>query len=358
VTPGYLLYSREGNLFARPFDAKRLAVTGDEFPVVEKLRAYYGYTAFSASQTGTLVFRAGDQSRYQLAWFSRAGKLLGPLEEGAEKKWSEGILPLAPSLSPDGTQLATVQYQPSNGAYGIWVSALTRSNLEFPVTETRNAESAVWSPDGTRIAYSASPSGGARDLLVKRLDEAGNGQLIYHSATDKWPLDWSSDGGTLLFLMNDPQGRAGLWAKSLTDSAAAPTAIPGSAPDVKQARFSPNGHWLAYASEQSGTSIVYVQDFPKGVMRVPVSGKGATDPQWSSDGTELFYLSPQNELMSVSIEENHGGLLGGTPKLLFRAGSAGVNPYAVTPDAQKFLLQMPTEDAAPPVISVMVNRFR
>jgi Tol biopolymer transport system component len=254
--------------------------------------------------------------------------------------------------------LATVQYQPSNGAYGIWVSALTRSNLEFPVTETRNAESAVWSPDGTRIAYSASPSGGARDLLVKRLDEAGNGNLVYHSATDKWPLDWSSNRGTLLFLMNDTQGRAGLWTKSITDTAAPPIAIPGSPPDVKQARFSPDGHWLAYASEQSGTSIIYVQDFPKGTMRVPVSGKGATDPQWSHDGSELFYLSPQKELMSVPIQQNQGGLLGGTPKLLFRARSAGVNPYAVTPDGQKFLLQMPTEDAAPPVISVIVNRFR
>ena len=114
VAPGYLLYSREGNLFARPFEAKRLTVTGDEFPVVEKLRAYYGYTAFSASQTGTLIFRAGDQSRYQLAWFSRAGKPLGPLEEAPRRNgrkgfcpWRHPCLPTAPNWPPCNTSHRT-----------------------------------------------------------------------------------------------------------------------------------------------------------------------------------------------------------------------------------------------------------
>jgi serine/threonine protein kinase len=359
VSSGYLLYSREGNLISRHFDASRLEVTGPEVTIVEKLKTYYGYTAFSASQTGTLVFRAGDQSRYQLAWFDRTGKRLGPVEDEAEKKWSEGILPLSPSLSPDGTQLATVQYQPSNGAYGIWVSALTRANLEFPVTETRNAEFAVWSPDGNRIAYSASPNGGARDLYIKRLDETGNGKLVYHSATDKWPLDWSSEGGTLLFLQNDQQGRSDLWVSSLAEDAAPPpTAVPGAPSEVKQARFSPDGHWLAYSSEQSGSSIIYVQDFPRGGMRLPISGRGSTDPQWRHDGRELFYLSAQNELMSVPIApDSAGGLSAGVPKLLFKTAVAGVSPYTVTPDGQRFLLQLPTQDTATPVISVIVNRF-
>jgi eukaryotic-like serine/threonine-protein kinase len=183
--------------------------------------------------------------------------------------------------------------------------------------------------------------------------------LVFHSATDKFPLDWSSDGQNLLFLMHDPQSRAGLWATSLAEKAPPPMQVPGTPPDVKQARFSPNGHWLAYASEQSGASIVYVQDFPTGAMRVPISGKGARDPQWSRDGRELFYLSPQNELMSVAIQQdNTGGFGAGTPKLLFKTLSAGVNPYTVTPDGKRFLLQLPTEDTAVPVISVMVNRFR
>ena len=358
VPPGYLLYSREGNLVARPFDPGRLEMSGAEFPVVDKLKAYYTYTAFSVSQTGTLVFRGGDQSRYQLAWFNRAGQRVGPVEQGSEKKWSEGLVPLSPALSPDGTQLATVQYQPANGAYGIWVSALTRANLEFPVTDARNAEAVVWAPDGGRIAYSASPNGGARDLFVKRLDEAGNGRLVFHSARDKFPLDWSSDGKTLLFLMNDAQARAGLWVTSLADPAAHPAQVPGTPPDVKQARFSPNGHWLAYASEQSGASIIYVQDFPAGTMRVPISGEGAGNPQWSHDGRELFYLSSRNELMVVPVQQdNAGGFTAETPKLLFKTPSAGVNPYTVTPDGQRFLIQLPTEDTAVPVISVLVNRF-
>ncbi len=356
--PGYLLYSREGTVFARPFDAGRLEFTGAEFPVINKLRVYYGYTAFSVSQNGTLVFRAGEQSRYQLIWFDRSGKSLGPIEQNAEKKWSESLLPLAPTLSPDGTQLATIQFQPSTGSYGIWVSALTRGNLEFPVTDIRNAEFAVWAPDGTRIAYSASPKGGARDLFVKRLDESGNGKLVYHSAADKFPLDWSADGHTLLFLMNDAQARAGLWFASIADNAPVPMAVPAASEDIKQARFSPNGRWLAYTSEQFGSSLLYVQDFPTGAMRVPISGKGATDPQWSHDGRELFYLSAQKELMSVPIQQdNSGGFSAGTPKMLFKTEAAGVGPYTVTPDGQRFLIQVPTETQGTPAISVMANRF-
>ena len=356
VPPGFLLYKREGNLVARPFDANRLTLTGAEFTVLEKLRTYYAYGAFSVSQTGTLIFRAGDQSRYHLIWFDRTGKRLDPEESGTEKKWSEGILPLAPVLSPDGTQLATVQFQPTNGGYGIWVSALTRANLEYPVTDSRNAEYAVWSSDGSRIAYSASPSGGARDLYIKRLDEAGNGQLVYHSITDKWPLDWSADGRILLFLMNDAQARTGLWVISVGNRNP-PARVPGAPPDVKEARFSPDGHWLAYASEQAGSSIVYVQDFPQGALRLPISGKGARAPQWRRDGNELFYLSAQNELMAVPVEHSNGGLSAGTPKVLFKTTSAGLNPYAVTPDGQRFLVQFPTENRTTPMIDVMVHRF-
>jgi Tol biopolymer transport system component len=352
--PGYLLYSRDGNLLARPFDPVRLEVTGAEVPVVEKLRAYYGYTAFSASKTGTLVFRTGDQGRFKLAWFDRAGKQSGPIDQKSGRKWTEGILPLSPSLSPDGSMVATVQNQPSDGAYGIWVSALTRTNIEYPVTAARNAEYPVWSPDGNRIAYSASPKGGARDLFVKRLDEPGDGKLVFHSANDKWPVDWSSDGrNLLLFFMNDAQGRSGLWVVPLTGNSP-PTPIPGAPTDIKEARFSPDGHWLAYTSDQSGTSIVYIQDFPKGESRIPISDRGASNPQWRRDGSELFYLSSQDDLMSVPIGRTNG-LSAGTPQRLFKTSSIGINPYTVTPDGQHFLVQMPVEDSQVPVISVTLN---
>ncbi len=100
VASGDLLYAREGTLFARPFDAASLEFTGAEVPVISKLRVYYGYTAFSTSQTGTLVFRAGEQSRYQLVWFDRSGKNIGPIEQNPEKKWSEVFCPYPPYSRP------------------------------------------------------------------------------------------------------------------------------------------------------------------------------------------------------------------------------------------------------------------
>lgn len=160
AAPGYLLNSRDGNLVACRFDPARL-VLGSELRVVDHLKAYYGYTAFSASRTGTVVFRSGDQGHHQLAWVDRSGK---PLAAPASGKSLEGILPLPAALSPDGSVLATVQYQPTNTAYGIWATGLNGTNLQFPVSDPGNADYPVWSPDGKRIAFSAALTGGARDL--------------------------------------------------------------------------------------------------------------------------------------------------------------------------------------------------
>lgn len=347
---GYLLYTRDGSLFARPFNASRLEFSGGEVPVMEKLKAYYGYMAFSVSRNGTLIYRTGAQGRFKLAWFDRAGKQLA---SGEQQKWASGILPLSPALSPDGNMLATVQYRATDGGYGIWLSALNRADVEYPVTTTRNAEYPVWSPDGRQIAYSASPNGGARDLFVKSIGGDDIGTLIYHSERDKWPLDWSSDGRYLVFSMNDDQRRSSLWVTSMVEKTM-PKPIPGTPSDVKEARLSPDGKWIAYASEQSGTSIIFVQDFPKEESRIPISGRGASNPQWSRKENELFYLSGQNELVSVPVRED-GSLIAGVPQVLFKTQIVGVNPYAIAPDGQRFLMQIPADNSAGAVIAVVLN---
>lgn len=133
-----------------------------------------------------------------------------------------------------------------------------------------------------------------------------------------------------------------------------PKPIPGTPSDVKQARLSPDGKWIAYASEQSGTSIIFVQDFPKGESRIPISGRGASNPQWSRKGNELFYLSGQNELVSVPVRED-GSLIAGVPQVLFKTQIVGVNPYAIAPDGQRFLMQIPADNSAGAVIAVVLN---
>ncbi len=344
VSPGYLLYVRDRNLLARLFDAKALNFTGEEFPLVEKLRAYYGYTAYSASQTGTLIYRAGDLGRFKLAWFDRTGKQIG-------SAWKDGVLPLMPALSPDGTHLAIVQYQSTEAGYGIWVNDL-KSNIEYPVTVIRNAEYPVWSPDGARLAFSASLNGGARDLMTKRWNDSGPGKPIFHTGNDKWPLDWSSDGKTLLFYMNNEQGQAELWATSFVENSL--SQVPGTPLDVSDARLSPDGKWLAYTSNQSGASIIFMQDFPKGESRLPISERGASNPRWNHDGTELFYLSPRNELVSVHLRYG-ASVTADAPQVLFKTLSVGVNPYTVSADGQRFLFQIPADTARVPTINLVQN---
>ncbi len=348
--PGYLLYAREGSLIAHRFDAKRLSLEGEELPIADQLKSYYGYAVFSASQTGTLVYRTGAQARYQLSWFDRAGRQIGPVGSQSQKKWSEGVLPLSPSLSPNGKLLATIQYRAPKGAYDIWVTDLARNNLAFPVTSTSNAEAPVWAPDSIRIAYSAAPKGGERDLFVKRIDDAGSGELLLHSEADKWPLDWSADGQKLLFRMTDAQSRSGLWVLPLNGNPVPKPVVPSSL-DVEDGALSPDGRWISYSSRQSGTYEVYVQDFPAGHSRRVVSNAGGRYSHWQRDGKQLFYLSPDDRLMAVPISDDFAGL----PRALFKTGAVGADPYTVAPDGQRFLVQTRFPDSTASPITFVLN---
>ncbi len=352
VAPGYLLYSRDGNLVARKFDAQRLQVRSTELRIADRLKAYYGYTAFSASRTGTIVFRSGDQGRYQLTWVDRNGKRLNP-SDSLPNRSIESILPLAPALSPKGRMLATVRYEATNGAYGIWASTLAGPRIQFPITEASDAESPVWSPDGSRIAYSAS-RGKVRDLYIKRVDDAGPGALLLHSDADKWPQDWlGSNKNLLLYSRQEAPGKTHLWLLPV-DGNAQPRRVSGAPDNVNDARFSPDGRWLAYSSDQSGSSLIYVQDFPEGETRLPISDRGASSPKWRADGRELFYVSAEGELMSVSLS-GANDFSAAAPKELFKAQFLGTDPYAPSPDGQRFLVQEPVQDTTSPMISVILN---
>ena len=308
--------------------------------------------SLSASETGTLAYRTGTEARYRLFWFDRAGTRSAVAASSAADKWWEGVLPLFPSLSPNGKLLTAVRYRAPRGSYDIWAVDLSRSSLEFQVTDSLNGEASVWSPDATRIAYSASPRGGSRDLFVKGINEPGPGDLLLHSTEDKWPLSWSSDRNNLLFRETNAQSHSSLWVLPLR-GAKVPKRLTAASINVEDGCFSPDGNWLSYSYKQAGAYAVYVQDFPAGSRRSVVSIAGGRYPHWRQDGKELFYLSMENEIMSVPVRPGVTTLFG-VPSPLFKTAAAGTDPYTVTADGSRFLVQTAIDDGiVTPVIFVL-----
>ncbi len=220
----------------------------------------------------------------------------------------------------------------------------------------------VWSPDGKRIAYAANPD--ARfHVYVKETSGAGGTKVLYNSTEDAAPYDWSRDGRTLLYRTVPPSGIVSLGALSLVGEPR-PRAVSPSAFNHATARLSPDGRWVSYFSNESGAFEVYVQGFPdpeKGKWQV--SKGGGLHPRWRADGRELFYVSENQKLMSVSVTSAGEALTFGNPSPLFDIalanGAGGVtiglrHQYDVAPDGQRFFVNLEASALLAP-ITVLMN---
>ena len=226
----------------------------------------------------------------------------------------------------------------------------------------------VWKPDGTRIVFRSSRNG-RFDLFEKPADSAGDERPLLTTQQDKSPTDWSKDGGFLLYTVGDPKTASDVWALPMTEPADArkPFPVVQTSFDEIQGQFSPDGRWIAYASNESGRYDVFVKAFPEAGGRFPVSTVGGTNPRWSRDGRELFYVAADNRLMAVPIRPGRDPrtLEAGAPVALFPTHlAAGGNlpptgfnsgaQYTVTPDGQ-FLMNVTADDGATSPITVVLN---
>jgi Tol biopolymer transport system component len=228
----------------------------------------------------------------------------------------------------------------------------------------------IWSPDGTRVVYSANPKG-PWDLYQKPARGAGNPELLLASPADGAGLfasDWSHDGRFVLYGTEaDPKTRADIWAlpiqrNPLESGEQKPFAIVQTPFDESYAQFSPDGKWIAYQSNETGRFEVYVQQFPSG-RKERVSANGGAQVRWRRDGKELFYIGSDDRLMSVSIDlaPNGDSVTIGKPVGLFttRVGGAVPGPirqqYAVSGDGKRFLMSTVTDDVNTSPITVIFN---
>ena len=347
-TQGHLLFLRETTLMAQPFDARRLVLTGDAFPIsgqIETTGVNPPYGVFSTSEKGVLAFQTGTGAAAKLVWFDRTGKQVSVLGDAAA--YSD------PELSPDGKR-ASVSI--SDGKQrDIWLYDLARGlRTRFTFAPTDELQS-IWSPDGSRIVFNSRRKGHL-DLFQKSSSGAGSEDVLFEDNLEKYPLSWSPDGRFLLFdSFGSPTG-LDLWVFPLSGDRK-PVPFLNTKFNESAGQFSPDGRWVAYQSDESGRNEVYVTPFPGPGGKWQISTGGGGLPRWRLDGNEIFYLAPDNKLMAAAVNGKGSRFEVGAVKPLFetRAIVGLRNRYAVAADGQRFLINTAPEQAASAPITVVLN---
>src|SRR5262249_48179277 len=268
-----------GALLAQRFNLHHLELTGEAVHVAEQVANYRSAGQFSSSQTGVLVYRSGDvaDSR-KLAWFDRQGKIAGAPTDAF---YGNNTL----ALSPDGAR-AVLEHPETTGS-NLWIADLARGGrTRFTYTRSGINRNAVWSPDGTKIAFSSNRNGPS-DLYQHAANGAGEDELLLKSDTDTYAEDWFRDG-SLLFRRPGAKGGNDLWVLPMNDRGERkPVSLfLRSEFLIRSARFSPDGRWVAYDSNESGDLEIYVRPFPSpagGGGKWMVSQTGGAYPRWRRD---------------------------------------------------------------------------
>jgi Tol biopolymer transport system component len=350
ASPGYLLFLRQGQLSAQAFDATRSQLQSDVIQLGEQVayNPFSGRGAFAVSDTGVLIYRAPVER--QLTWFDRSGRTLGTIGTPG--------LSSGPRLVPDGSRVFFNQLDPVTRGMDIWSWDLNRGTSAPVIRDRGKSWGAILSPDGSRIAYTSNRNGPS-DLYERSISGEGADTVLRESPNDKTSLAWSPDGRFLIFSELDHSRVSKLWALPMVGTR---TAIPivRSAAGEWQGQVSPDGHWLAYVSNEGGTEQVYVRPFPAGEGKWSVSTRGGTEPHWRRDGKEVFYIATDGHLMMVPVR-TEPTFAAGTPSSLFmtRMGNSiryGVlgQQYDVTADGQRFLINQERAEGGSQV-SVVLN---
>lgn len=323
---GYLLFPQGQTLVAEAFNLRKLATTGDAVPISDNvvLNSGYGTANFSASNTGILVYQAGDYAAaWPLAWYARDGKSLGNL--GEPSRYARA------AISPDGNRVAVSEYA-ADGGRDIWMFDIARE------THTRYtfdgvSVSPVWTADGREIVYSKKGT-----LYRKPSDNSAQEEMLAHVGIGA--VSASADGRYLAFMHGGEGTEWDIWGLALQGDHKPFPVIQTPASEVLPA-LSPDSKFLAYCSDESGSSQVYISLFPNGGAKSQVTTGGGCEPRWRGDGKELFFSDGNGGIWAVDVAATENSVVLGTPHLLFRAkmqSSGPLGSFDVTRDGKTFLV--------------------
>jgi eukaryotic-like serine/threonine-protein kinase len=347
VAPGYLLFYRDRTLFAQRFDAKKLELSGEPTAVLSDIQYVprIQRALFSSTDGGLLVAQksSADAGSSQLLWFDRHGQQIGV----ASKPGVYGNI----ALSPNGKVVAAESLDVATNNTDLWTYDLENGSAKRLTFDPAIDSTPLWSPDGTRLIFTSDREQ-KFNLYVKNADGSQEEKLIPQDGPDRFPEDWSPDGKYVIY-----QRDTDLWYVTFPGLSANVFLKAASAPNVT--RFSPDGKWVAYASNESGREEIYVTSFPGAQGKWQVSNAGGEQPKWRSDGKELFYLAPDRKMMAVPVTAG-ANFDAGTPVALFQANPREMVAtserfaYDVSKDGQRFLINTELKSGLTPM-SVVVN---
>lgn len=331
--PGWLIFLQNEVLVAQAFDPSKLALSGEPIPIITGAKNPIAFRRFSVSDNGVLVWQGSWERDYQLVWYDRAGKQTGEIDAPVKVPVGQ-----SPMLSPDGKRLVVRRAKASLGPdSNLWVVDLEKGT-GLRITSTYSLRP-VWSPDGSRISYIDNEK-----LLVKAANGSGEAETLLQQTAA--PVAWSPDSRFILFVRRAVKTRSDLWVLPLFGDRKE-YVLSNSPFDEQAPQFSPDGRWLAYTSDETGDYEIYVQSFSTdgklGKDKKRVSTAGGKLPVWRRDGSELFFIAADGNMMASSVKIGGTEFEFGAPKPLFKTRTLSLevnfqHEYDVSPDGQRFLI--------------------
>ena len=325
AAPGYLLFARDNTLMAQRFNLRSLALEGEAKPVADHVAVNTDTwrSILTASANGELLYEHGAAGGgSQLVWYDASGKQGEPV-------LPETAAYYQPALSPDASKLAFMLE--TKGISDIWVLDLARHTKARITFGPQHSNWPVWWPDGKSIVFGHGGSASGDSIYRQNADGTGSKEkLLETPGIITIPFSVSPDGRYIAYVRRDLKSNTGfdIWALPMfPDQSGEQKPFPVVATNFTDAypSFSPDGKWLAYNNDETGRQEIYIQPFPTGTGRWQVSTAGGVRPKWRKDGKELFFFSPEQQVMAVDVTQKGASLQLGTPHALFKYRCQGRN---------------------------------
>lgn len=349
---GKLFFERDGYLYAQPFDPDRLKLSGATSQVLRTQLAFTGVGGIAnyAVAGNVLAFHAQLYPRMELSWHDMHGKRLGALTEPSF--WEN------PRAAPDGTRVLASKSDPLTHTGDLWMLDSTRKTVTAVTHEAPlGGVLGIWSPDEKRIALDEAFGGSSETIYIQEANGSRRKLSSPDPRNDYIPRDWSPDGTSLLYWESDNTKALGYFGVYPLTGNSKPyrlfEELPSNIPD---ARFSPDGKWIAFTSDQSGHSEIYVAPFGRPGAPVQISTNGGQNARWMPDGKHLLYMATDHQVITVPLELG-ATVQAGEQRALFRLPPTPSNSpleFDVARDGKRLLLAAPVGRASAP-IDVMVN---
>ena len=347
---GRLLYCADTSVMAVRYDTKSNTIAGEPFRVFDDVHYDTGIWRgnISVSNNGVAAYQKAQAGvGGQLTWLDLSGRVLGKVGDKSEA--------YSPQISPDGRRAALVLGDPAND---IWIYDLVRGIRTRLTTGAVATPAPLWSPEGSEIIYTSQAKPGTFVLMAIPSDGSGKPREIYTSTERIEPSDWSRDGRHVL-VTRGSIGASDIWVVPLADPSKIFPLVVSPAPLDTSGQFSPDGRWVAYRSNESGRTELFVTPFPAGGARFQISANGATQPRWSPDGHSIYYVSPESDLVQASLKFDAGRLEVQETRSLFPTNfyfgpRVGLVGYVLRPDG-KAILANSAGDVGASRVELVVN---